>query len=127
MGPASHLVHTQNIHVPGIIIYTAAHTHPQTMNRLKILLTEHGINFTDTTFNTEDGIRGLGEQPFVSKIVYVKINMQLLRHNYELISLTHAYTHTPAHTHVHTHSHTHTHTYTHTHMHTHTHDAHTGF
>ena len=36
------------------------------MDRLKILLTEEGINFTDSTFNTEDGIRGLGEQPFVS-------------------------------------------------------------
>ena len=41
------------------------------MDRLKILLTEEGINFTDAKFNTEDGIRGLGEQPFVSKIVHV--------------------------------------------------------
>ena len=53
------------------IITHPAHTHRQTMDRLKILLTEEGINFTDTTFNTEDGIRGLGEQPFVSKIVHV--------------------------------------------------------
>ena len=45
-----------------------AHMHLQTMDQLKILLTEEGINFTDTTFNTEDGIRGLGEQPFVSKV-----------------------------------------------------------
>ena len=51
--------------------YAPLHTHPQTMDRLKILLTEEGINFTDATFNTEDGIRGLGEQPFVSKIVHV--------------------------------------------------------
>ena len=41
--------------------------YPQTMDQLKILLNEEGINFTDTTFNTEDGIRGLGEQPFVSE------------------------------------------------------------
>ena len=54
-----------------IIIHTPAHMYPQTMDRLKILLTEEGINFTDATFNTEDGIRGLGEQPFVSKIVHV--------------------------------------------------------
>ena len=40
------------------------------MSRLKILLTEEGINFADATFDTEDGIRGLGEQPFVSKIVF---------------------------------------------------------
>ena len=48
--------------------YAPLHTHQQTMDRLKILLTDEGINFTDTTFNTEDGIRGLGEQPFVSKV-----------------------------------------------------------
>ena len=38
------------------------------MDQLKSLLTEQGINFTDATFNTEDGIRGLSEQPFVSKV-----------------------------------------------------------
>ena len=38
------------------------------MDQLKLLLTEEGINFTDTAFNTEDGIGGLGEQPFVSKM-----------------------------------------------------------
>ena len=42
------------------------------MNRLKILLTDEGINFTDTIFYTEDGIRGLGGQPFVSKIVFIQ-------------------------------------------------------
>ena len=40
----------------------------QTMDQLKLLLKEEGINFTDTGFNTEDGIGGLGEQPFVSKM-----------------------------------------------------------
>ena len=38
------------------------------MDQLKLLLTEEGINFTDAAFNTEDGIRGLGEQPFVSEM-----------------------------------------------------------
>ena len=47
---------------------TSAYGHPQTMNGLKNLLTEEGVNFTDATFNTEDGIRGLGEQPFVSNM-----------------------------------------------------------
>ena len=47
---------------------TSAYGHPQTMNGLKTLLTEEGVNFTDATFNTEDGIRGLGEQPFVSNM-----------------------------------------------------------
>ena len=60
-----------------IIIHTPAHMYPQTMDRLKILLTEEGINFTDATFNTEDGIRGLGEQPFVSKIVLMLILLSL--------------------------------------------------
>ena len=44
------------------------HAYPQTMDQLKLLLREEEINFNDTTFNTEDGIRGLGEQPFVSKM-----------------------------------------------------------
>ena len=43
------------------------------MDQLKSLLTEEGINFTDTTFKTEDGIKRLGEQPFVSKSVYLSI------------------------------------------------------
>ena len=51
--------------------------YPQTMDRLKILLTEEGINFTDTKFDTEDGIRGLGEQPFVSKIILMSILLSL--------------------------------------------------
>ena len=38
------------------------------MDQLKSLLTEQGINFADATFNTEDGIRGLSEQLFVSKV-----------------------------------------------------------
>ena len=64
VGPcASHLVHTQPDYAH-LCSYTS-----QTMDRLKILLTEEGINFTDTTFNTENGIRGLGEQPFVSEVV----------------------------------------------------------
>jgi len=33
------------------------------MDRLKTMLMEYNITFTDSTFNTEDGI---GEQPFVS-------------------------------------------------------------
>ena len=51
-----------------ICICTSAYGHPQTMNGLKTFLTEEGINFTDATFNTEDGIGGLGEQPFVSNM-----------------------------------------------------------
>ena len=47
---------------------TSACGHPQTMNGLKTLLTQERINFTDATFNTEDGIGGLGEQPFVSNM-----------------------------------------------------------
>ena len=35
------------------------------MDELKTVLMENNITFTDTTFNTEDGI---GEQPFVSNI-----------------------------------------------------------
>ena len=57
------------IHTP-----TSAHVHPQTMDRLKTLLTQEGINFTDTTFKTEDGIERLGEQPFVS--VYLSVSIQ---------------------------------------------------
>ena len=44
------------------------------MDRLKTLLTQEGINFTDTTFKTEDGIERLGEQPFVS--VYLSVSIQ---------------------------------------------------
>lgn len=44
------------------------HAYPQTMDQLKLLLREEGINFNDTTFNTEDGIGVLGEQPFVSNM-----------------------------------------------------------
>ena len=44
------------------------------MDRLKSLLTQEGINFTDTTFKTEDGIERLGEQPFVS--VYLRVSIQ---------------------------------------------------
>ena len=65
VGPyASHLVHTQHDYAQPCS-YTS-----QTMDRLKLLLTEEGINFTDTTFNTENGIRGLGEKPFVSEVVF---------------------------------------------------------
>jgi len=36
------------------------------MDRLKNLLMEAEINFTENAFNTEDSIEGLGQEPFVS-------------------------------------------------------------
>ena len=56
-------------YIHNMIMPTPAYT-SQTIDRLKLLLTEEGINFTDTTFNTENGIRGLGEKPFVSEVVF---------------------------------------------------------
>ena len=50
------------------------------MDQLKLLLKEEGINFTDATFNTEDGIRGLGEQPFVSKSLLVNSARIIIRY-----------------------------------------------
>ena len=44
------------------------------MEKVKTLLKENNINFTDTTFNTEDGI---GEQPFVSIVVSQKSILQV--------------------------------------------------
>jgi len=41
------------------------------MARLKVLLTQEGINFTNCVFNTEEGIEGLGLQPFVSSCIYL--------------------------------------------------------
>ena len=44
------------------------------MEKVKTMLTENNITFTDTTFNTEDGI---GEQPFVSTVVSQKSTLQV--------------------------------------------------
>ena len=44
------------------------------MEKVKTLLKKNNITFTDTTFNTEDGI---GEQPFVSIIVSEKSTLQV--------------------------------------------------
>lgn len=49
-----------------ITCLTHKHAQTQTTARLKRLLTQAGIIFTSHAFNTEDGIEGLGLQPFVS-------------------------------------------------------------
>lgn len=56
-----HVYHLASTHI---------HTQTQTTARLKLLLTEAGITFTSHAFNTEDGIEGLGLQPFVSFYIY---------------------------------------------------------
>ena len=56
---------------------------------------ENNINFTDSIFNTEDGI---GEQPFVSNIasVFVSLHVQSTLHSLVIthIQYPHTYTHT---------------------------------
>ena len=78
------------------------------MDTLKTMLMENNITFTDSTFNTEDGI---GDQPFVSNIasVFVSLHVQSTLHS---LVITHSI---PTHIHPpppHTHTHTHTHTLT---------------
>ena len=50
------------------------------MDTLKTMLMENNINFTDSIFNTEDGI---GEQPFVSNIasVFLILDVQCTLHH----------------------------------------------
>ena len=42
------------------------HTYSQTISRLKHLLKRDNITFHERSFETEDGIAGLGESAFVS-------------------------------------------------------------
>ena len=50
------------------ILYAPAHMyiHSQTISRLKVLLKRDNITFNERSFETEDGIAGLGENAFVS-------------------------------------------------------------
>jgi len=54
------------------------------MNRLKGLLTQAGVNFTDSIFNTEDSIEGLGSQPFVSSYMHHCISLAVVALTYTL-------------------------------------------
>ena len=72
------------------------------MDTLKTMLMENNINFTDSIFNTEDGI---GEQPFVSNIasVFVSLHVQSTLHSLVITHIQYPHTYPPPHTHTHTH------------------------
>jgi len=50
--------------------HTHIHTHTHTYKCRKVERSANktGVNFTDSIFNTEDSIEGLGLQPFVSDL-----------------------------------------------------------
>ena len=72
------------------------------MDTLKTMLMENNITFTDSTFNTEDGI---GDQPFVSNIasVFVSLHVQSTLHSLVITHSIPTHIHPPPpHTHTHT-------------------------
>ena len=81
------------------------------MERLKGLLTQTGVNFTDSIFNTEDSIEGLGSQPFVSSYMHHRLSLVVVTLTYTLhpiseltvhaVSPSHPHTLTPSHPHKH--------------------------
>ena len=83
---------------------THMHNHrpqSQAMARLKVLLTKAGINFTNCVFNSEEGIEGLGPQPFVSSCIYLAqanriVNVHVSPH-YTIHTLQRTQSHIPFH------------------------------
>ena len=63
----------------------------QATARLKVLLTQAGINFTVDIFNTEEGIAGLGLQPFVSSCIPALLT-QFMHSNLHAITSHFTYT-----------------------------------
>jgi len=70
------------------------HAQSQAMARLKELLIEAGINFTNCVFNTEEGIKGLGPEPFVSSCITLLRLIELL--TYTILPIT-QFTHSNIH------------------------------
>ena len=73
------------------------------MDTLKTMLMENNITFTDSIFNTEDGI---GEKPFVSNIasVFVSLHVQSTLHSLVITHIQYPHTYPPPYTHTHTHT-----------------------